>query len=75
MPAPNASMTAERARARLVDGLYGPVREIVLGIDRLEAECRDLRERHGAGILPAEFWARLGNVMRARDTYLEGVEG
>lgn len=69
-----AEITAESVRARLVDGLFPSVRAIVDGIDKLEAECRELREKHGAGILPAGFWARLGNVMRARDAYLEEIE-
>lgn len=68
-------LTAERVRSRLVDGLHPLVRPVVVGLDRLEAECRELREKHGAAILPASFWARLESVMRARDSYLDGVEG
>jgi len=70
-----AELTAEGARSRVVDGLFPPVRAVVVGIDRLEAECRELREKHGAGILPATFWTRLASVIRARDAYLEAVEG
>jgi hypothetical protein len=67
-------LTAAGARSRIVDGLFPPVRTLVVGIDRLEMECRELREKHGAAILPAAFWARLANVMRARDAYLDEVE-
>lgn len=74
MATANTAMTPEAARERLINGLFPPVRRIVVGIDGLEAEARTLREKHGAAILPDTFWTRLGSLVRARDTYLEEVE-
>lgn len=65
---------AAAVRQRVVDGLFPPVREIVVAIDRVEAEARAVREKHGTAALPHSFWSRLSSLVRARDTYLEAVE-
>ena len=58
--------TAEAMRYKLINGLYPPIRDLILAIDSMTASI----SRHDGYEL-----AHVREVARLRDAYLEGMEG